>query len=157
MPRIHVTTFIEAPKERVFDLCRSISMHKISLQHTNENAINGITSGLLQLGESVTWEASHFGKKRIMVMKITEMEFPNQFVEEQTHGFFKSFKQQHFFKPIENGTILIDYIDYEMPYGIIGFVLNTLMFENYLKELLIKRNNFIKKYAETELWKALMA
>jgi ligand-binding SRPBCC domain-containing protein len=157
MQRVHVTTFIEAPKERVFDLCRSISMHKISLQHTNENAINGITSGLLQLGESVTWEASHFGKKRIMVMKITEMEFPNQFVEKQTYGFFKYFKQQHFFKPIENGTIMIDYIDYEMPYGIIGFVLNTLMFENYLKELLITRNNFIKKYAETELWKALMA
>lgn len=157
MPRVHVTTFIEAPKERVFDLCRSISMHKISLQHTNENAINGITNGLIQLGETVTWEATHFGKKRIMGMKITEMEFSNQFVEVQTHGYFKSYKHQHFFKPVKNGTIMIDYLDYEMPYGIIGYVLDALLFENYLNELLTTRNNFIKKYAETDLWKALMA
>lgn len=157
MKRIHLTTFIKAPIARVFDLSRSISLHKLSMQHTKENAISGITSGLLQKDDSVTWESMHLGKKRIMVMKITEMESPSMFVEEQTNGEFKSFKHLHFFKTVENGTILIDYIDYQTNLGIIGVVLEKLMLENYIKSLFLKRNEFIKKYAETDLWKALIA
>jgi ligand-binding SRPBCC domain-containing protein len=157
MIRIHQTTFIKAPIERVFDLSRSISLHKISMQETKENAINGITSGLLQKDDSVTWESFHLGKKRIMVIKITEMESPLHFSEEQIDGDFKSFKHQHFFKTVDNGTIMIDYIDYQTPFGIIGFILEKLLLENYIKNLLQHKNEFIKKYAETDLWKALIA
>jgi ligand-binding SRPBCC domain-containing protein len=157
MKRIHLTTFINAPILRVFDLSRSISLHKLSMQQNKENAISGITSGLIKLGESVTWEAIHFGKKRIMVMKITEMDSPSSFVEEQTIGDLKTFKHQHFFKPVENGTILIDYIDYQTPFGIVGLILEKLFIDNYIINLIEHKNEFIKKYAETDLWKALIA
>ena len=41
---IHLTTLITAPIERVFDLSRSINLHKISTAHTGEKAIAGVTS-----------------------------------------------------------------------------------------------------------------
>lgn len=157
MKRIHLTTLINAPISRVFDLSRSISLHKLAMQQNKENAISGITSGLLKLGESVTWEALHFGKKRIMVMKITEMDSPSSFVEEQTIGELKSFKHQHFFKKVENGTILIDYVDYQARFGIVGLILEKIFLDNYIINLLQHKNEFIKKYAETDLWKALIA
>jgi len=60
MPRIELRTEIKASKETVFDLSRSIDLHKISTEHTNETAIAGKTSGLIGLDESVTWRAKHF-------------------------------------------------------------------------------------------------
>ncbi|MEH6514179.1 hypothetical protein [Maribacter arcticus] len=47
MPRIELRTEINAPKEIVFDLSRSIDLHKISTEHTKEEAISGKTSGLI--------------------------------------------------------------------------------------------------------------
>jgi hypothetical protein len=54
MPRIELKTEIKADKNLVFDLSRSIDLHKISTKHTNEEAIAGRTSGLLGMNESVT-------------------------------------------------------------------------------------------------------
>jgi hypothetical protein len=73
MSTIHLTTFIAAPIERVFDLSRSINLHKISTAHTNEEAIGGITSGLINKNETVTWRAKHLFKTRLYTSIISEM------------------------------------------------------------------------------------
>jgi len=39
MPKIELKTEIKAKKDIVFDLSRSIDLHKISTEHTNEDAI----------------------------------------------------------------------------------------------------------------------
>ena len=80
MPSIHVTTFIAAPIERVFDLSRHIGLHKISQQDNNEEAIDGVTSGLIKQGETVTWKAKHLFKTRFMTVKITDMKSPGSAV-----------------------------------------------------------------------------
>jgi ligand-binding SRPBCC domain-containing protein len=156
MPKIHVTTFIAAPRERVFDLSRNIGLHKISTKETGEEAIGGVTSGPISLNESVTWKARHLGKKRIMQVKITQMESPVSFTDEQVKGDFIYFRHEHHFKPVENGTLMIDMLDFKSPYGIIGQVFNGIYLTGYLEKFLLKRNAVIKRYAETEMWKALM-
>lgn len=55
MPVITLDTYIQASREVVFDLSRDIDLHQISTRHTNEKAIAGKTSGLIGLGETVTW------------------------------------------------------------------------------------------------------
>lgn len=60
MPIIEIETIINAPREIVFDLARSIDFHKESTRHTKEDAIAGKTSCLLGLGESVTWRTKHY-------------------------------------------------------------------------------------------------
>ena len=156
MPTIHLTTFIAAPAERVFDLSRSINLHKISTASTGEEAIAGITSGLINKDETVTWRAKHLMKQRIFVSKITAMEPVSFFCDEMQQGDFKNFKHEHHFKPVQNGTIMIDLIEFETPYGAIGRFVNKYYLKRYLERFLSKRNEVIKEYAETDKWKVIL-
>lgn len=156
MAHIHLTTFIKAPAKRVFDLSRSITMHKKTMAHINETAIAGTTHGLIGKDETVTWQAKHFFKIRQFTIAITQMEIPLMFEDEMTRGDFKSFIHQHYFKQVDNGTIMIDVVDFESPYGKLGKVVNTLFLKRYMEKLLVKRNRLIKEYAESEKWKAIL-
>jgi ligand-binding SRPBCC domain-containing protein len=156
MALIHLTTFITAPVERVFDLSRSINLHRISTAQTGEKAIAGITNGLINEGETVTWQAKHLFKLRSFTSKITTMQRPDFFVDEMIQGDFKSFKHEHHFKSVENGTIMIDKVEFESPYAGAGKLFNKLFLTNYMKELLVKRNSVIKEYSETQKWRAIM-
>jgi len=156
MPTIHLTTFIAAPPERVFDLSRSVDLHKKSLSHTREEAIAGTITGLLELNESVTWKAKHLGKTRFLKSKLTQLEKPAKFTDEMQQGDFKKLKHEHHFKKVDNGTIMIDIFEFESPYKSIGRFLNRLFLTSYLKKMLEKRNSVIKEYAETEKWKQLL-
>ena len=156
MPVIHLTTFIAAPAERVFDLARNIDLHKKSMAHTNEQAVAGTTMGLINAGETVTWSAKHLGKKRFLRVKITDMKVPHSFTDEMVDGDFKQMKHEHHFKRIDNGTLLIDLFYFETPYGAIGKLVNQLYLTRYMKKLLETRNQHIKEYAESEKWKFLL-
>jgi ligand-binding SRPBCC domain-containing protein len=156
MPTIHLTTFVAAPPERVFDLARSIDLHRKSMSHTNEEAIAGTTSGLIGLDETVTWKAKHLGKTRILRSKITAMNRPLSFTDEMVDGDFKSIRHEHHFKRIDNGTLLIDLFSFESPYGGLGRLANRLFITGYMKKLLELRNQSIKEYAESEKWKFIL-
>ena len=156
MPTIHLTTFIAAPAEVVFDLSRHIGLHKESMSHYKEEAVAGTRMGLIEKEETVTWRAKHFFKNRLLRVKITEMEKPLMFTDEQVQGDFKMMKHEHHFKPCENGTLLIDLFHFETPYGIIGKWFNSLILTNYLKKLLEQRNKIIKEVAESDRWKRLL-
>jgi ligand-binding SRPBCC domain-containing protein len=156
MPTIHLTTFIAAPAERVFDLSRSIDLHKKSLAHTNEQAVAGTTTGLINKDETVTWKAKHLGKTRVLKVKIADMQAPHSFTDEMVSGDFKHMKHEHHFKATANGTLLIDLFYFESPYGNIGKIANAVFLTRYLRKLLEKRNHTIKEYAETDKWKFLL-
>lgn len=157
MAKIHLTFFINAPVSRVFDLSRSINLHQISTIDTNEKAIDGVMNGLINKNETVTWQARHLFKTRRFTSKITALEMPVFFIDEMVKGDFKSFHHEHHFKSAENGTIMIDVLDFESPYGIIGKAFNIIFLKSYLQNFLIKRNNVIKEYAETQKWKAVLS
>lgn len=156
MPVIHLTTFIAAPVDRVFDLSRNISLHKISMQDTKEQAIAGITSGLITKDDTVTWKGKHFFKTRFFTSKIIEMRPYEKFTDKMIQGDFTSFEHEHFFKPAENGTIIIDIIYYSIPYGWLGKLVNKIYLNNYLEKLINHRNEVIRQYAETDKWRALL-
>jgi ligand-binding SRPBCC domain-containing protein len=152
MPFIHLTTYIAAPQDRVFDLSRSIDLHKASMKKYRESIIDGRMNGLLDLNESVTWTARHLMKQRVLKIRLTKLQRPDYFIDEQEEGDFKMLKHEHYFKPIENGTIMIDQFHYETPMGWVGKFVNSIYLENYIKVLLVNRNNTIKQVAEGNLW-----
>jgi ligand-binding SRPBCC domain-containing protein len=156
MPTIHLTTFVAAPTQRVFDLARSIDLHRKSMAHTGEEAIAGATSGLIALNETVTWKARHLRRVRVLKSKITAMDPPLSFIDEMVDGDFKSLRHEHHFKTIANGTLLIDIFSYEAPYGGLGRLADRLFLTRYMKTLLETRNKTIKEYAESEKWKFIL-
>ena len=156
MTTIHLTTFIEAPIERVFDLSRSIDLHKKSMSHTREEAIAGTTSGLIELDQTVTWKARHLLKTRFLKSKITSMNRPHTFTDEQVVGDFKNYRHEHHFKQVKNGTIVIDFFHFETPFGKAGLVFNQLYLKRYISNLIEQRNHVIKDYAESDKWKFIL-
>lgn len=150
MPIIQIHTHIQAPIEIVFDLARSIDLHKISTEQTLEEAIAGKTSGLIGLGEWVTWRARHLGLKQTLTSKITEFDSPRMFVDEMVQGAFKRFRHEHLFESDENGhTLMQDIFDYTSPCGLLGEMVDALFLEGYMKRLLVKRNLVVKDFAES--------
>ena len=149
MPLVRLETFIEAPKQVVFDVARSIDLHQVSTAQTNEKAIAGRTSGLIELDEWVTWEAKHFGIVQKLTSKITAMDAPNYFVDEMVSGAFKSFKHEHIFEAKGNGTIMIDLFSYISPLGIIGKLADRVFLQSYMTALLVQRNKILKAQAES--------
>jgi ligand-binding SRPBCC domain-containing protein len=156
MPIIHLTTFIAAPIERVFDLSRSIELHKKSMADYREEAVAGTTIGLINLNETVTWKAKHLMRTRVLQVQITAMQRPFSFIDEMKKGSFKSMKHEHHFKQIDNGTLMIDIFNYEPPYGGLGRLINNLYLFSYLEKLLDQRNKVIKEYAETNKWQHIL-
>lgn len=157
MSFIQLTTFIEAPIERVFDLSRSIELHKGSMQRFNEKCTAGKQAGLLELNETVTWQAKHLMKERQLTTKITAMQKPFSFIDEQVTGDFVSLKHEHYFKPVQNGTIMIDQFSFQAPYGVIGKWVSRFFLTGYITKLLEQRNQFIKEVAETNKWKMFLS
>ncbi|MEM6630184.1 MAG: SRPBCC family protein [Bacteroidota bacterium] len=156
MPIIQLEMKINAEIGIVFDLSRSIDLHKISTRHTHEEAVAGVTSGLIKMGESVTWRAKHFGIYQKLTSKITAFDRPNYFVDEMVKGAFKRFKHEHIFEEQEGKTLMKDVFEYESPLGLLGNMADALILEKYMRRLLEKRNETIKVFAETERWKEVL-
>lgn len=115
----------------------------------------GRTSGLIELGELVTWEAVHFGIKQKLTVKISEMERPHHFKDCQVQGPFKRFDHEHRFEQLGEFTIVKDIFDLECPYGIFGKIADPIV-TAHLRKFLLERNRAIKELAEGEGWRAFL-
>ncbi|WP_396166337.1 cell division protein [Flavobacterium sp.] len=150
MTTIKITTNYYAPIEKVFNINRNIDIHQQSASKTKEIAIAGITSGLINKNETVTWKGKHFGLYLTHQSLISEMIFPTYFVDEQLKGNFKSFKHQHFFEQKENYVEVTDVLEYETPFGIFGKLFDRLVLKNHLRKFIIHRNAILKNLAENQ-------
>lgn len=154
MPLIEINTLIKSDLKTCFDLARNIDFHKASMLDSKERAIAGRTSGFIELGEWVTWEATHFGIKQQLTSKITAFETPTYFVDEMISGAFKSFKHEHIFKTSYDNkfdvdyTLMIDRFYFESPFGVLGKLANTIFLKRYMTNLLKSRNRKLRVEAE---------
>jgi len=156
MPAIYLETQIKSTIEVCFDLSRNIDLHQISTAETNEKAIAGRTKGLIEAGEFVTWQAKHFGITQKLTSKITAFNKPFYFRDEQQKGAFKYIIHDHYFESHNEYVLMKDIFNFQSPFGLIGNLVDKIVLTNYLRNILLKRNMVIKKYAETEKWKSLL-
>jgi len=154
MPTLEINTRIKAGLKTCFDLARYIDFYQKSSEHSSENAIAGKTSGLIELGEWVTWEAWHFGITQKLTSKITEFESPIYFVDEMVRGAFKSFKHKHIFKESYDNkfdvhcTLLTDIFNFQSPFGVLGKLTNIIFLKRYMVNLLATRNALLRQKTE---------
>ena len=87
------------------------------MRQSREEAIDGVTSGLISLDEEVTWRARHFGVPLQMTSRITEMQKPTYFVDEQVRGPFQRFRHVHEFSQDSAGTTMVDRVEFAAPFG----------------------------------------
>ena len=126
-------------------------------QHTKEEAVGGVTSGLIGKNETVTWRAKHLGVYQKLTVRITEYERPYYFVDEMEEGVFKRFKHEHLFRSEGSLTFVKDRFDYTSPFGLLGKIADYLFLEYYMRRFLIIRNDVIKDYAESGKWRDVLS
>lgn len=150
MPVLVLHTFIDAPAEAFFDLMRDIRLHTETTAQTNEKAVAGVTDGKIGLGQSVTFESTHFGMRQRLTVKVVEFDRPRLFVDEMIEGRFKAFKHIHEFEPVDGGTRMKDTLIWSLPLGIIGAIVDKLLLKRHLLNLVTKRNARLKEIAERD-------
>ena len=153
MPVIRLWTTIAAPPQRVFDLARSIDAHQESACGTHERAIAGVTRGLIGLGDEVTWEARHLGIKQRLTVRMTRFERPFRFQDVMNSGAFKSMNHYHEFIAWPPGTLMVDRFEFASPFGVLGRVVDRFFLAGYMRRFLVRRNNVLKRLAESEDWR----
>lgn len=168
MPTWTVETPIAAPVERCFALSLSVEAHTDSMEGSGERAVGGTTSGELRLGDTVTWRARHFGVWFSMTSRITAYERPTRFVDEQTSGPFARWWHEHEFVSIDrpdvesikttggtaaaaqSSTLMIDRITFEAPFGILGRTAERVALTRYMRLLIRRRNDWLRRELERE-------
>lgn len=148
MPVIELVTAIHASVERCFDLARDIDLHIQSTAGTDERAVGGIQTGLINLGEEVIWEATHFGIRQRLTSRITQFDRPWHFRDSQVRGAFRRFDHDHYFRVESGTTFMRDVFDYESPLGLLGRLADVCVLKLYMSSLLRKRAVVIKTTAE---------
>jgi ligand-binding SRPBCC domain-containing protein len=151
MPTIRLTTYIEAPVERCFDHALNVDLHRHSVAHTRERPVAGVTRGMMKLGDTVTWEAIHFGVKQRLTTQIRAYDRPHSFTDEMIRGVFHSMKHTHEFVSQPPGTLMFDLFYFRAPLGLLGSVAEKLILTRYMRGLLLTRNSYLKQVAETNV------
>ncbi|MDR6505181.1 SRPBCC family protein [Arthrobacter oryzae] len=130
-------------REQLFDLARSIDAHMDSQADAGERAVAGVTTGLIGVGQEVTWRARHFGLPLRMTSRITAMDFPERFVDEQVRGPFKAFRHVHEFEATGNGSLMTDRVEFTAPFGPAGRIVERLVLRRYLERLIAERGLYL--------------
>jgi ligand-binding SRPBCC domain-containing protein len=153
MPTIELTTEIEAPIDRVFDLARSIDLHMNSTSKTGERAVAGVTSGLIGAADEVTWRARHFGVWQSLTVRVDVFDPPTHFSDSMVRGAFRQMVHHHYFATSPRGTTMRDAFEFRSPLGVLGRIVDALFLTRYLRSFLIERNRVIKATAESDEWR----
>ncbi|OXM63597.1 SRPBCC family protein [Amycolatopsis vastitatis] len=149
MTRFEVTTGIAALPRRVFDLSLEVEVHTASMAGSGERVIGGVTSGRMRLGDTVTWEAKHFGVRWRMTSRISACDPPGYFVDEQVAGPFARWHHAHHFEPDgDGGTVMRDVIDFAAPFGPFGRIAERTVLGWYMPRLIRLRNEHLRRAAE---------
>jgi ligand-binding SRPBCC domain-containing protein len=111
--------------------------------------VGGVTDGLLELGDEVTWEARHLGVTQRLTARITRLDRPVVFEDVMVRGAFASLRHVHEFVPRDGGTTMIDTFTFTSPLGPLGAIVDRLFLAGYMRRFLISRAHELKRMAES--------
>jgi hypothetical protein len=163
MYTVRVETMIGAPRERCFDLARSVEAHVASTGKSGERVVGGRRAGLMEMGEEVTWEGRHFFVRQRFTSRISGFERPGWFRDAMVRGAFRSFEHEHFFEEVLGvreaspsrcdgvaGTRMVDVLAFSAPLGVVGWIAERVVWGWYLRGFLEVRARVLKELAVGE-------
>ncbi|WP_229675600.1 SRPBCC family protein [Saccharibacillus kuerlensis] len=148
--RISEEIVIRAPIGICFDAARNIGLHPQTVwPSTRERALpSGRTEGLIEKGETVVFEAIHFGVRQQLVSVVEEMDKPHVFVDRMHKGAFRHMMHRHEFEETAEGTLVRDILEFGSPLGPIGQVFDALVLKRYMRSFILYRQRKMKNLIE---------
>jgi ligand-binding SRPBCC domain-containing protein len=152
MNTIRLETWIDAPVERCFLLSLSVDLHVATARSSRERAVDGVTTGLISEGQTVTFQGRHLGMQLRHTSRIEILRPYSYFRDDMISGIFKNFEHEHHFAAMDDGTRMRDEIRFSAPWGGLGQLATKLLVRRHMIAFLAERNAGIKRVAESEDW-----
>ncbi|MNY12696.1 hypothetical protein D3C86_1457920 [compost metagenome] len=77
--------------------------------------------------------------------EITTVNYQKSFTDFQKKGPYKLWRHHHEFIPNQKGVMMIDTVDYELPFGIIGKMAHSLMVKKKLNAIFNFRHQVLEQ------------
>ncbi len=145
MAHIQASSIIEASPSEVFQ------MHEEPLQ------LKGLLSGILEIefaskpkqklykGEILDLVVGRHGISRKCKLKVEDIVFDRKMELKQAQGLFKSYKHIVKFEEHGSGTLITDFVEYRLPLGILGHLLDDLFMHEDIRRGIERRYENLKK------------
>jgi len=103
-------------------------------------------------GQIIQYKVNPFpGFSTKWVTEITHVKDGEYFVDEQRFGPYALWHHKHFLKPIEGGVEMEDIIDYKIPFGILGQLVQPVVVKKQLQQIFkYREEKLIALFGEME-------
>jgi ligand-binding SRPBCC domain-containing protein len=123
---------VPAGIDRVWGFYTDIShLEVITPPHMRLKVVKSSTGSKLQEGTEV-WLEGNLVVKSAWHSRITELK-PYVYVDEMLEGRFRTWKHTHAFRSVEGGTGVVDEIEFELRYGLLGRMLEGYAYKQLEK------------------------
>ena len=150
MVTIRLTTWINAPVDRCFQLATSVEFRG---SDRSSGKARGSKSGILRVGDTVSWHAWRWGLRLSHTCRIDDVRPITYFREVAATGNFRHYVHEHHFAPMDDGTRMRGEIKFAAPKGPMGFLMERLLLKRYVTKLLIEEHKRLKRAAESTEWR----
>ena len=82
--------------------------------------------------------------------RITEVDYQKSFTDFQQSGPYKLWNHHHEFFPNENGVLMKDTVDYELPFRFLGSIAHRLIVKNKLENIFTYRYHILEEMFNKE-------
>ena len=137
--------FITKKKSEVFNFFKNAeNLEKITPRNLNFTILSPLPI-IMDEKTLIEYNITLFGIKIYWRTLITEYNPSDSFKDIQLNGPYALWEHTHMFKECKNGTMMIDDINYSIPYGIIGRIAHFIWVKRQLNNIFNYRYQIIDK------------
>lgn len=129
--------FIPVSIDRAWDFFSSPrNLAKITPEHMGFIITSNFKDEKMYPGMLITYKVSPIlGIQMDWCTEITHVEEHKYFVDEQKFGPYAMWHHQHHFKQVDGGVLMKDIVNYAIPLGFLGRMMNSIMISNEIEKI----------------------
>jgi hypothetical protein len=139
--------------ERCFLLATHLQLVADALQMDTVSGRGLRSEGFVGGDDLIHWRGRRLGFQQTHVSRITCFEPPTFFQDTMERGRFRRFEHDHHFSQVGDHTLMIDYVRFSLPLGLVGRLAGKQIVLPHVVKLVRGRLQMLKRIAESEAWR----
>jgi hypothetical protein len=143
---LHAEQSVAAPVEKVFDFFTDVAnLSRVTPPFVRLRILSRETK-ITARGQRLEYEIGPLILRWRWVSEITDFDPPFRFVDEQVAGPYRRWQHVHQFYPLSTGTLIVDDVTYDVPFGPLGRIVHGLVVRRHLEAIFAYRQVHIERF-----------